>query len=98
MYGWLRLWVQLVDATHYDLIRGGGAMSLTKEHAHQLSDAITGFVERKLAPVETDIRQLKAREQTHFETIESLIRRIEALERKPGQKSGAVKLIKADNR
>ena len=73
-------------------------MKWTEGQMDKLADAVRGFVDRKLAPLETEVAQLKAREQTHFETIEALMQRIEVLEQKLGQKSTAVRLLKADNR
>ena len=69
-----------------------------KERVHEMSEVIKGFVDRKLGPVETEVGRLKALEETHFATIEALMRRIEALERRSGEKSPAVRLLKADDR
>ena len=61
-------------------------------------EVVRGFVKRSLDPVREHVRGLSERADKHYQRIEALEARIGALERKLGQKSGAVKLIKADNR
>lgn len=71
--------------------------SKSQELADASVKAIKDFVKREVDPVREHVRGIAGRADKHYRQLEALEARIGALERKLGQKSGAVKLIKADN-
>lgn len=66
----------------------------TKEQAQGVVEAVRGFVKRSLDPVREHLRGLAERADKQYQKIEALEARVAALERKQGQKSGAVYITK----
>ena len=67
----------------------------TNAMADGIFKSVSGFVERRLEPVWSNLSTVLRHSERHDERIAELERRLDALERKQAQKSGAVYLTKA---